>query len=112
MKRLPAYGRQLLDALNMGREPIHGIAVWIDRPASTGGVCAPLAVFADTDPLTLDWSVCCARSVIVPHANEVVPRRLIATVSAIRAARPLRLLLLKEASPGFEFVVAAGGAAA
>lgn len=109
MKRLPAYGRAMLDALNAGRAPTHGVAVWIDRPAPPASVCAPLAVFSDTDPGALDWSMCRGQSVIVPHADEVERGRLLATVRAIRAARPLRLLLLKEDAPGFEFVVSAGG---
>lgn len=109
-RRLPAYGRALLDALKSGREPLHGIAAWIDVRPPERGLCAPLAVFADTDPAALDWSLCAGRSVIVPHADRVEPERLTATVCAIRAARPLRLLLLTDRAPGFAFVVSAGAA--
>ena len=106
--RRPAYARALHDALRRGQEPAHGIAVWIDTRPPERGTCAPLAVFADTDPAALDWSLCRGRSVIVPHADEVAHERLIAVCRAIKAVRPARLLLLKDDAPGFEFVVSGG----
>ena len=111
MSRLPAYGRALSEALQARKTPAHGIAIWIDIKPPVTGICAPLAVFPDTDPAALDWSLCKNQSVIVPHADRVERDRLLATVKAIRAARPRRLLLLKDAAPGFELVVSAGGAA-
>lgn len=105
MSRLPAYGRALLDALRAGRVPAHGIAVWIDQTPPSAGICAPLAIFQDTDPATLDWGLCHAQTVIVPHADRVQHDRLLATVRKIRKAGPLRLLLLKDSAPGFEIVV-------
>lgn len=111
MKRLPAYGRALLDDLKAGRRPTRDILIWIDRHVPPSSLCDPLAVFPDVDPTLLDWSVCRGQSVIVPHADQVKHERLLATVREVRAAGPLRLLLLKEDAPGFEFVVSAGGAA-
>lgn len=109
-RRLPAYGRMLLTALKAGREPLHGISVWIDTRPPERGLCAPLSIFVDADPANLDWSVCEGRSIIVPHADQVAHDRLISTVREIRAARPLRLLLLKDNPPGIEFVVVGGAA--
>jgi hypothetical protein len=106
--KLPAYARPLLAALRAGKEPLHGIAVWIDRNPPARGICAPLAVFPDADPRELDWSVCKNRDVLIPRADAVDPARLIATCQAIRAAVPARLLLLKS-DGGYEFVVSGGG---
>ena len=84
--------------------------MWIDANPPETGICAPLAVFADTAPGELDWSLCKNQTVIVPHADQVDRDRLLATVRAIRAARPARLLLLKDEAPGFEVVVSGGSA--
>lgn len=106
-QKLPAYGRDLQHAIATGKRPRHGAAVWIDRPI-VRGICAPLAVFADTDPGALDWTLCRGLDVTVPSADEVQRERLIATVRAIKAARPRRLMLLKSDPPGHEFVVLGG----
>lgn len=98
-RRLPAYGAQLAHRLREGFEPAHGIAVWIDTPPSLHGICAPLAVFADTDPAALDWTQCHRRDVFIAKADAVAPERLQATVAAITAARPRRLLLLQSRPP-------------
>ena len=103
-KRLPAYGRDLLDHRKAGREPYHGIALWIDRKPPQNGVCAPLAIFSDTQPHELDWSLCEARSVLIPHSDEVDPDRLLAVINEVVKADPSRLILLKEAPPAFEIV--------
>lgn len=109
MTRLPAYGKALQEALQAHKTPAHGLAVWIDSKPPVTGICAPLAVFSsDTDPAALDWSLCKNQNVIIPHADRVDRDRLLATVRAIRAARPARLLLLKDAAPGFEIVVSGG----
>lgn len=108
-QKLPAYGRHLEHAIATGKRPRHGVAVWIDR-MPVRGICAPLAVFSDTDPGALDWSLCRGMDVIVPHADEVQRERLIAVCRAIKAAAPRRLLLLKQDPPGHEFVVSAEGA--
>lgn len=108
-QKLPAYGRNLRQAIVAGKAPRHGVAIWIDRMPARG-ICAPLAVFSDGDPGALDWSLCKNLDVIVPHADEVQRERLTATVRAIKAARPRRLMLLKQDEPGVEFVVVAGGA--
>lgn len=109
MNRLPAYGRQLRAIIAGGKKPRHGVAIWIDRQPERG-ICKPLAVFPDADPAALDWSICQGQDVIVPDADHADRGRLIAVVRAIRAARPRRLLLLKEGHPGFEFVVSAEAA--
>ena len=110
IKRMPAYSRHLCAALKAGKEPLHGIGIYIDRTPPECSIYAPLAVFSDTDPADVDWSICSGRDVIVPRADEADRDRLLATVAAIRAARPRRLLLLKAEPPGFEFVVTAGRA--
>lgn len=97
--RLPAYGRELAQRLREGFEPAHGIAVWIDSPPSLRGICAPLAVFGDTDPAALDWSQCHRRDVFIAKADRVAAERLQATVGAITAAGPRRLLLLLSRPP-------------
>lgn len=98
-RRLPAYGAQLANQLREGFEPAHGIAVWIDAPPSLRGICAPLAVFADTDPTALDWSQCHRRDVFIAKADAVPADRLQVTVAAITAAQPRRLLLLLSRPP-------------
>jgi len=103
-KRLPAYGRDLLEHRKAGREPYHGIALWIDRKPPQNGVCAPLAIFSDTQPDELDWSLCEGRSVLIPHSDEVDPDRLLAIINEVVKADPSRLILLKEAPPAFEIV--------
>lgn len=108
--KLPAYGRDLRQLLAAGQAPRHGVAVFVDRPVERG-IFTPLAVFADADPATLDWSLCRGLDVVVPHADQVPHSRLIATIKAVVAADPRRLLLLKKDEPGFEFVVSAGMAA-
>lgn len=109
-RRLPAYGAQLAERLREGFEPAHGVAVWIDARPSLRGVCAPLAVFADTDPAALDWSVCHRRDVFIAKADEAAPERLQATVAAITAAGPRRLLLLQLRPPYCTLVIPGEGA--
>ena len=109
-KRMPAYSRALREALMTGKEPQHGIGIYLDEMPPERSIFAPLAVFSDTDPADLDWSICAGRDVTIPRADEADRDRLLATVAAIRAARPRRLLLLKAEPPGFEFVVTAGRA--
>lgn len=109
-KRLPAYGRELQDTLRAGREPYHGLAVWLDGAAPAHGLCARLGVFPDTDPADLDWSLCRGRDVFIPYADEIEHARLMAACRAIRDAGPRRLILLKQEAPGYEFVVSAGRA--
>lgn len=103
-RRLPAYARKLRELIASGKNPRHGIAVFVDR-APVHGICKPLAVFPDADPAALDWSICAGLDVTVPFADEVDRDRLQSTVRAIKAAKPRRLMLLKAAPPGFEFVV-------
>ncbi|MBD5805334.1 hypothetical protein AZOA_47870 [Azoarcus sp. Aa7] len=109
-RRLPAYGAQLASRLREGFEPAHGIAVWIDTPPSLRGICAPLAVFADTDPAALDWSQCHRRDVFIARADSVTPERLQATVAAITAAKPRRLLLLRASPPFCTLLIPGKGA--
>ena len=103
-KRLPAYGRQLLEALKSGREPFHGISLWIDREASLNGVCAPLGLFRDADPAMVDWSLCRNRSVMIPHAEKVDPDRLSATIAELKKYDPERVITFSENPPSFEIV--------
>lgn len=103
-KRLPAYGRDLLAHRRAGREPYHGITLWIDRKPPANGLCAPLAIFSDTQPDELDWSLCEGRSVLIPHSDEVDPDRLLAVINEVVKADPSRLILLKEAPPAFDIV--------
>ncbi len=42
-KRLPAYGRDLLDHRKAGREPYHGIALWVDRKPPQNAMLSTLA---------------------------------------------------------------------
>lgn len=109
--KLPAFGRPLQAAIISGREP-RDIVVFIDRwpPRKTAAKRPALAVLPGDDPGALNWSACRGRNVIVPGADEVPHDRLIATCRAIRAASPLRLLLLKDEAPGFELIVSRGGA--
>lgn len=100
-KRLPAYGRELQENIRAGREPYHGISVWIDRQASRKGVCAPLAIFSDTQPNELDWSLCKGRSVLIPHSDEVDAGRLIEVINEIVKEYPARVILFRESPPGF-----------
>lgn len=108
-RRLPAYGARLADRLRDGFEPPHGVAVWIDTAPSLRGICAPLAVFADTDPAALDWSLCHRRDVFVAHADAVAPDRLQAVVAAITDAQPRRLLLLLERPPYCHIAISGEG---
>lgn len=103
-KRLPAYGRDLLAHRRAGREPYHGITLWIDRKPPANGLFAPLAIFSDTQPHELDWSLCKDRSLLIPHSDEVDPDRLLAVINEVVKADPSRLILLKEAPPAFEIV--------
>ncbi|MCL1861498.1 MAG: hypothetical protein FWG52_08225 [Proteobacteria bacterium] len=109
-KRLPAYGQALRKALDDGREPLHGIGVWIDRAPPEHSILVPLAVFRDTEPECLDWSLCCGRDVLIPHADSVAEPRLKAVCHAIRDAGPRRLILsVDHPFPHFEFVVSVNG---
>lgn len=109
-RRLPAYGAQLAERVREGFEPAHGIAVWIDARPSLRGICAPLAVFYDTDPAALDWSLCHRRDVFIAKADDAAPDRLQATVAAITAAGPRRMLLLQSRPPYCTLVIPGEGA--
>lgn len=111
-RKLPAFGRPLQAAVRAGCEP-RDIVIFIDKwpPKKRSARRPALAVLPGDDPALLDWTLCFSRDVIVPGADEVPHDRLIATCLAIRAANPLRLVLLKDAAPGHEFAVSARGAA-
>lgn len=109
-RRLPAYGARLADRLRDGFEPPHGVAVWIDASPSLRGICAPLAVFADTDPAALDWSLCHRRDVFIVRADAAAADRLRAVVAAITTAQPRRLLLLLEHPPYCYIAISGEGA--
>lgn len=109
-RRQPAYGARLADRLRDGFEPPHGVAVWIDTAPSLRGICAPLAVFADTDPAAMDWSLCHRRDVFIVRADTAAPDRLRAVVAAITEAKPRRLLLLLERPPYCHIAIRGEGA--
>ncbi|WP_123785230.1 hypothetical protein [Pseudazoarcus pumilus] len=91
MTRRPAYARQLAATIAAGYEPLHGIAVWLDRRPPDGGIFAHLACFSDTDPAALDWGLCYRRDVIVPCADQCNQARLDRLLAALAAADPRRL---------------------
>lgn len=94
--RQPAYSRALRDALQAGRVPKHGIAVFLDDrpPARSAFVC--IACFDDSDPLALDWSICRNLDVIVPNSDRADHERLQRLIQALEKARPRRLQLWKS----------------
>jgi hypothetical protein len=109
-KRLPAYGQALRAALTEGKEPLHGIAVWVDKAPPERSMFVPLAVFSDTRAEEVDWSMCRGRDVFIPHADSVPESRLKAVCHAIRDAGPRRLILLVDhPTPHAEFVVSVNG---
>lgn len=112
MNRRPAYARQLAAVLAAGREPLHGIAVYLDARPPDVPLFAALACFADTDPAALDWSQCRGRDVVVPCADQADPDRLDRLLDALQASRPRRLQAWSTYGDNIRFVVLAGGRAA
>lgn len=87
----PAYSRELAALYRQGLEPLHGIAVYLDRTPPQRPLLARLACFADTDPAALDWSLCRGRDAVVPCADQCDPDRLDRLLDALTAAKPRRL---------------------
>lgn len=112
MKRRPAYARELAATLAAGLEPLHGIAVYLDRTPPQRPLLARLACFADTDPAALDWSLCRGRDVVVPFADQADPDRLGRLLDALKAARPRRLQAWSASGDDIRFIVTADGRAA
>lgn len=91
--RSPAYARALLAHIASGR-PANTILVFIDQSPNLRAPWPALAVFADTDPASLDWSLVRNRGVIVARADRVERPRLAATLAAIARAAPAHLMAL------------------
>lgn len=104
-RRQPAYARVLRDALQAGRVPRHGVAVFLDDrlPARSAFVC--IACFSDSDPLALDWSVCRNLDVIIPNSDRADHDRLQRLIQALEKVRPRRLQLWKSDGSVPEFLV-------
>ena len=109
-KRLPAYGRALVRDINAGHEPLHGIAVWIDRAPAVKRTClAQVAVFLGVDPEEIDWSMCRGRDIWVPQSDEVQVHRLFSLVRCLIAANPRRLILMIQTPPYLIWIIDSNG---
>lgn len=105
--RRPAYARSLAAILADGNDPLD-VLVFIDRTPPNKAVRPVLAVFHDADPASLDWSLIAGLDVLVPDADKPRRARLRATVQAIIAAAPRRLVLLMQRPPFAEHLVISG----
>lgn len=103
--RQPAYSKGLRELLHAGREPQHGIAVYLDQRPPSNPLCAPLACFSGDDPSAIDWSLCTGRDVHIPNAGICSRDRLVQLVRAIRAAQPRRLQVHRAGRPTVFVVV-------
>ena len=108
-RRLPAYARDLADARARDLVPaLRQVVVYLDRwpVAPVTGLGLAICCPPDTDPARLDWRYLAALSVLVltPPAPDAERLRLL--LAELVAARPKRLILLRQGSmPVAEFIV-------
>lgn len=101
----PAYSRALRQLIQAGREPFHGVAVWLDQSPPKNPLLAALACFPDTDPEELDWSLCRGRDVIVANSDRCDRARLRRLVHAIARTGPRRLQVWQSDGSNPQFLI-------